>query len=437
MTDFKGRVLVVEDSSLQAALLRKLLEKDGYTVSVARDGKEALAVLEGELPFVVISDIAMPEMDGYELCRAIKNDARTRHIPVILLTNLGDPKNVIEGLQAGADNYVTKPYDGPGLLARVESLRLSPALYREPSAERPLEVNLGGETFTIEAGRGQILNLLLSTFESAVWQNQLLRNSNDQLQIMHQELAEKNEQLEKAIETQNGFIGMAAHDMRNPLAVTLGYVKLMLGGVLGTLEKNQTKFLESILKATESLLQLVNELLEISEIESGNLRLELVETDLTALVHQAVEMNRFLAKNKNIRIQEDLQQVPVMSIDSGKIEQVLNNLLSNAAKFSHPDTDIHVELRQRDDGAVTLSVLDQGQGIPKAEQEKLFLPFQRTSVKGTAGEKSTGLGLTIVKRIVEGHGAGIDVDSEPGQGSRFTVTFPPRDGVEGDRAQIR
>jgi signal transduction histidine kinase len=242
---------------------------------------------------------------------------------------------------------------------------------------------------------------------------------------MAREMEEKNRELEQAIDTQNRFIGMAAHDMRNPLSVTLGYSQLLLDGVMGPLEGSQTKFVGSIQKATESLLQLVNELLEISEIESGNLQLELMETDLPALVRNAVEMNGFLARNKGIRIVDDLENLPPMRVDPGKIDQVLNNLLSNAAKFSHPNTEIRVELRRREDGGAVLSVVDQGQGIPKHEQENLFLPFQRTSVRGTAGEKSTGLGLAIVKRIIEGHGATISVDSEPGQGSRFTVSFPP------------
>lgn len=424
MTDSKGRVLVVEDSALQAALLRKLLEGDGYAVTVASDGSQALEKLEADLPTVIISDIDMPKMNGYEFCRAVKADPRIRHIPVILLTNLSDPRNVIEGLQAGADNYVTKPYDGPGLLARVESLRLSPELYSDPGPEQPLRVSLSGDTYTIEAGRGQILNLLLSTFESAVWQNQKLRDSNDKLQLTYRELAERNDELQRAIETQNRFIGMAAHDMRNPLSVTLGYSQLLLDGVLGPLSATQPKVVTSIVKATESLLQLVNELLEISEIESGNLRLELVDTDLPALVRHAVEMNGFLAKNKGIRITAELDSISPMRLDPGKIDQVLNNLLSNAAKFSHSGTEITVGLKRRDDGGVLLTVRDQGQGIPPEEQANLFIPFQRTSVRGTAGEKSTGLGLAIVKRIVEGHGATISVQSEPGNGSCFSVLFP-------------
>lgn len=419
-------ILIVEDSALQAALLRRLFEGAGYQVSVASDGREALRKLAAEGPPVaIVSDIDMPEMNGYELCRAVKSAPETRQVPVILLTNLSDTRNVIEGLQAGADNYVTKPYDGKRLLARVESLRLSPALFTNNAPEQPVEVSLAGETFTIEAGRGQILNLLLSTFEGAVWQNQKLRQSNDQLQVMHREMAEKKEQLERAIEKQNRFIGMAAHDMRNPLTAMLGYSRLLLDHAVGPLEPAQAKFVGSIHKASEALLNLVTELLEISEIDSGNLRLDLAEVDLAALVRDAVEMNGLVARNKNISVVADVEGPALLRVDSGKLDQVLNNLLTNAIKFSHPGTEVRVRLRRTEDGGWEMAVIDQGQGIPLAEQPSLFQPFQRTSVRGTAGEKSTGLGLAIVKRIVEGHGAAISVESKSGEGSTFTVTFPP------------
>lgn len=418
-------VLIAEDGAVQAALLRKLLESAGYKVQVARNGLEALALLDQSLPDVVISDIDMPEMDGYQLCRAIKSEPRSQHIPVILLTNLSDPHNVIQGLQAGADNYVTKPFDGPKLLARVESLRLSPSLYKEPKQANPLEVHLAGRKFSIEAGREQILNLLLSTFEGAVWQNQQLRKANDELQLMHREMEDKNRALAAAIELQNRFLGMAAHDMRNPLTVTLGYSKILLEGMGGQLAPPQQKFVASIHRSAENLLRLVNELLDLSEIESGNLQLHMAQTDLHQLVTQVVELNSFLAENKLIKITSDLQSVPSLLLDAGKVEQVLNNLLTNAVKFSHPNTTVRVVLKVENEG-ITLSVIDQGLGIPKAEQAALFDPFQKTSVRGTAGEKSTGLGLAIVKRILEGHGATIDVDSEPGRGSEFRIRFPLR-----------
>lgn len=418
------KILVVEDSKLQATLLRRLLEEAGYQVCVAHHGLQALEEVARDCPDLIVSDIDMPEMNGYELCRAIKSETSRPPIPVILLTSLSDPRNVIQGLQAGADNYVTKPYDGPRLLSRVDSLLRSPTLFLENSPEEPLQVSLGGETFRVDANRGQILNLLLSTFESAVWQNEKLRQSNEQLQQIHKELEEKNRQLEAAMETQNRFIGMAAHDMRNPLSVMLGYGRLLLDGVVGPLQGQQPRFVGSIVKATESLLHLVNELLEISEIESGNLRLELQPTDLEALVQQTSEMNGFLAKEKNIQVITVTEPIPILELDPGKIEQVLNNLLSNAVKFSHPNTQIRVELKCQGGDEVRLSVSDQGQGIPESEQASLFQPFQRTSVRSTAGEKSTGLGLAIVKRIVEGLGARLELESRPGVGSTFSVLFP-------------
>jgi signal transduction histidine kinase len=238
-------------------------------------------------------------------------------------------------------------------------------------------------------------------------------------------MAEKKEQLEQAVETKNRFIGMAAHDMRNPLTAMLGYSQLLLDETVGPMAELQTKFVGSIHKASEALLQLVNELLEISEIDSGNLRLELMSLDLAGVVRNAVEMNGFVAKGKNISVIADVEGPAVMKLDPGKIDQVLNNLLTNAVKFSHSGTEVRARLRRLEDGCWQLAVIDQGLGIPQAEQSSLFQPFQKTSVRGTAGEKSTGLGLAIVKRIVEGHGATITVESEPGKGSSFLVTFPP------------
>jgi two-component system sensor histidine kinase/response regulator len=426
------RILIAEDSAIQAALLRRLLSAAGYQVWVARDGKEALELLQkAPISFsLVLSDVDMPEVDGYELCRAIKADARLQTIPVILLTNLSDPHNVIWGLQAGADNYLTKPVEAELLLARVASLLASPALYQDGGADSALTFSLAGERFAITSSRGQILNLLLSTFEGAVWQNQKLRASNDELSLAHRELssahrdvAEKNQELKKLMEQQNSFLGMVTHDMRNPLGVILGYSRLLADGMGGTLTARQQKFCSAIHRSTDALLALVNDLLEISEIESGNLRLNLVSTDLPALVRQAVELNGFLAEPKGIRVEADLDSLQEVSVDPGKIEQVINNLLTNAVKFSHKNSTVRVELRHEGD-QVRLSVLDHGQGIPTAEQANLFQPFHKTSAKPTDGEKSTGLGLAIVKRIVEGHGGTISVESEPNRGTAFHVRLP-------------
>ncbi|MFN8608108.1 MAG: hybrid sensor histidine kinase/response regulator [Vulcanimicrobiota bacterium] len=419
-------ILVAEDSALQAAVLRRLLNENGYSVTVARDGQAAWDQLErmNEAPALVISDIEMPCMDGYALCAKIKSDARFRNVPVILLTNLGDPLHVVSGLQAGADNYITKPFDSKLLLARIASLLASPDLYQHTTSAEPLSFRLNGKDFTIRSNRGQILNLLLSTFEGAVSQNHQLRTSNEDLSAAHAEIAEKNDQLKKVMALQNQFLGMVTHDMRNPLGVIQGYSRILADGLAGPLSEKQAKFLLAIHRSAKSLIALVNDLLEISQIESGNLRLDKQSTDLVALVEQAVELNGFLAEDKNIQIHPNLQPVPPTMLDPNKIEQVINNLLSNAIKYSHCNTQVQLTLRPAETGWVELSVADRGQGIPKEEQANIFQHYQRTSVKSTAGEKSTGLGLAIVKRIVEGHGGTIELDSEPGRGSTFTVRLP-------------
>lgn len=419
-------ILVAEDSALQAAVVRRLLSEHGYRVTLARDGQEAWGYLDqaSEAPDLLLSDIEMPNMDGYELCRRVKSDDRYSGVPVILLTNLSDPLHVVSGLQAGADNYITKPFDNQILLDRIATLLANPNLYEKADQEEGLTFRLSGRDFTIRSNRGQILNLLLSTFEGAVWQNQQLRRSNEELSIAHREIAEKNEQLQKLMTLQNQFLGMVTHDMRNPLGVILGYSRIMADGLGGPLTEKQAKFSEAIHRSSKSLIALVNDLLEISEIESGNLRLDKQATDLVALVEQAVELNGFLAEEKNIQILPVVEPIPITVLDPNKIEQVINNLLSNAIKFSFPNSQVRLELRPAERNWAEISVADRGQGIPKEEQANIFQHYQRTSVKSTAGEKSTGLGLAIVKRIVEGHGGTIELDSEPGRGSTFKVRLP-------------
>jgi signal transduction histidine kinase len=211
--------------------------------------------------------------------------------------------------------------------------------------------------------------------------------------------------------------------MRNPLGVVLAYSKFLLQGKAVPAEQ-RTKFLETIQRSAAFMLNLVNDMLDISEIEAGKLNLSPEPVDLVELCRHVVELNGVLAEGKRMRLTLAVDpDIPPVSVDRNKIEQVLNNLVTNAVKYGWPDSVVDVSL-QRADGFLELAVTDRGQGIPPQEIDKLFKPFQKTSVKSTGGEKSTGLGLAIVKRIVEGHGGSITVESEPGRGSTFTVRLP-------------
>jgi signal transduction histidine kinase len=175
------------------------------------------------------------------------------------------------------------------------------------------------------------------------------------------------------------------------------------------------------------MLHLVNDLLDIAKIASGELQLELQSTDLIALVRHNVALNKVLASRKQIELSLKTQPLPDVLIDVYKIDQVLNNLITNAIKFSESHSEVEISVVREGD-EVIIAVGDEGPGIPADEIDKLFNPFMRTSVKSTGGEKSTGLGLAIVMKIVAGHRGRIWVESEVGEGSTFYVALPIRQG---------
>ncbi|WP_313950866.1 HAMP domain-containing sensor histidine kinase [Accumulibacter sp.] len=249
---------------------------------------------------------------------------------------------------------------------------------------------------------------------------------NNELAAAQRELAKKNAVLAALNEQKNRLLGMAAHDLRNPLGVIMSYAKFLNHMAGAKLDARELQFIAQIEKSSQFMLRLLEDLLDVSQIESGKLNLVLAPVDLAALVRNNVELNRVLAAAKNISIDLDIPGEPVLiDIDANKIEQVLNNLVSNATKYSHAGTTVRVVL-ETTGSDVRVSVQDQGQGIPAAELDKLFQAFSKTSVQSTAGETSTGLGLAITRKIVEGHGGSMRVDSLVGTGSNFSFSLPAR-----------
>lgn len=257
--------------------------------------------------------------------------------------------------------------------------------------------------------------------------DELSRLNND-LANVQRELAKKNAELERLNELKDRFLGMAAHDLRTPLSVILGYSGFLQEDLADTLSKEHLEFLSVIRSSSRFMLHLVNSLLDVATIESGKLELDRQPTDLAALVERNVALNGTLAEAKRIRLSCQCDgRLPQMLLDGPRIEQVLNNLLSNAIKFSYPESVVEVHLARQGDYAV-LSVRDSGQGMAVDQLDDLFQWFARSRVKGTAGERGTGLGLAIAQKIVEGHMGDIWVESELGQGSTFYVSLPITEG---------
>jgi len=186
-----GFILIAEDSPTQANHLEHLLTEQGYQVEVANNGQDALVLAQQSKPNLIISDILMPVMNGYELCAAVKRDNTLKDIPIILLTNLSDPVDIVSGLNAGADYYLTKPYDESLLVSRVKTALETPARLDDEAVEVRLEVDLAGEQHRVTTNHWQMLNLLLSTYENAVHHNQLLVQTQLELNRLNEQLEEK------------------------------------------------------------------------------------------------------------------------------------------------------------------------------------------------------------------------------------------------------
>ncbi|MBC8227928.1 HAMP domain-containing histidine kinase [bacterium] len=247
---------------------------------------------------------------------------------------------------------------------------------------------------------------------------------NNELVTMQRELAKKNVELERLNQHKDQFLGMAAHDLRTPLAVILSYSEFLLDEAVDRLNEEHLEFLSIIHSSSEFMLQLVNELLDVATIESGKLQLNYQPTDLVDLLERNVALNRVLAKKKQIRLSiHYAEQLPEMMVDAAKIEQVLNNLIANAIKYSYLDSTVEIRAARHGNRAV-ISVKDEGQGIPAAELENLFELFGKTSIRTTGGEKITGLGLAIAPKIVHEHQGEIWLESQQGIGTTFYVSLP-------------
>ena len=253
-----------------------------------------------------------------------------------------------------------------------------------------------------------------------------LTRLNNELAAAQRDLAKSNAELARLNEQKNRFLGLAAHDLRNPLQIINVYSQFLLDEAEGRLGPDQLDFVRTIMRSSNFMVELVDDLLDVSKIEAGRLELELAEVDVRALVGRNVELNRRLAERKKINIVfESSEDIPALRLDASKIEQVLNNLLGNAVKFSPRGSTVEVGLaRAGEGGGAVIIVSDEGPGVPADELGRLFEPFSRTRVLSTEGERSTGLGLAIVKRIVEGHGGRISVGNASGGGATFAVTLP-------------
>ena len=419
------KALIVEDSPTQALQLQMILESNDFETKHALNGEEALELLESDyMPDIVITDIVMPVMDGYALCTSLKANPKTKDIPVIILTQLSDPNDVIKGLQANADNFISKPYTEEFLIERISDLLKNIELRKHASGDQTFdEIYFAGQKHQLNANRVQVLDLLLSTYYNAINKNKELQEKNEELNALHKKLSVTNFELKESIKEKNHFLGIAAHDLRSPLCTVSSYVNHAVNNIPKGTIPSQDVIFTSIEDQLNYMLNLVSEVLDFARIQSGTLELNLEVIDLKSYMDSLIALNNILSVKKNIQIEAAYADVPVqVAVDKNKFKQIMDNLLSNSVKYSERNTMVVVNMTY-DDDFIEISVRDQGIGIPEDKINQVFQPFSTVTGQGTEGEKSTGLGLVSVKKIVEAHGGKIWAKSNEGVGSQFYFTI--------------
>ena len=368
------RVLLADDNADMRAYVTRLLD-DEYDVEAVGDGAAALAAVRARMPDLVLADVMMPTLDGFGLLQALRADPRTRELPIVLLSARAGEEARIDGMRAGADDYLVKPFSARELLARIGA-HIKMAQLRRTAAER----------------------------------ERVLRQA-----------------AEDANRVKATFLATMSHELRTPLNAIIGYTDLLDAEVAGSLTEGQKSQLERIQLASRHLLQMIEEILTFSRIEAGREEVHLEMVDLTALAAETCRLVEPLAAQKSLAFHyEGPDDRLVARTDAGKLRQILLNLLSNAIKFTDRGA---VTLRVIDAGReIAFEIRDTGVGIAPEQLDRIFEPFRQADSTGPRRHGGTGLGLTVSRELAHLLGGDISVVSRPEHGSSFTLRIPATDG---------
>ena len=406
-----GHVLAVEDSIVQAKMLKYFFESNNINAKIFGNAEDALESARQNPPVLVVSDIVMPGMDGYQFCRTLKNDPLLGDLPVILLTSLHDPLDIVKGLQAGADNFITKPYEEQYLLSRIQYLLANRDMRRSGAGDMVIEIVFQGNKYQINSDKKQILNLLLSVYEAAI-------NRNNELLEAKQQLEDTNLDLKSAVEQLDAFARTVSHDLKSPLVGILGFTDLILEEHASHLDEEIVTNHNFILSSAQKMSDLITDLLNFSR--SSKVEIKSEQLNLSHIASEIMEDIRIRVPKRviNFEVENDL----IAFADLSLVTVLLNNLLGNAVKYSGKKEQSNIVFGSSIIyGKKVLFVKDNGAGFDMTNSGKLFSPFVRLH---TSNEfPGTGIGLSTAKNICQRHGGDIWVESEPGVGSTFYFTL--------------
>lgn len=362
-------ILIVEDDLKTAQMLELALVSRGFDCSVAYDGRQAIGFIKDRIPDVVLLDLCLPDINGFEVCTRIRKDFAEHFIPVVILTALDDVKSKVNGLECGADDYITKPYDILEVVARIKSM---------------------------------------------------LR-----IKSLQDELLKKNKNLEELNNLKDEFLSICSHDLRNIVMPIMEASALMRDNLV---PEHNMKFADIIYRQSQKMVGLLNALLKTFEAEQGKLLLSFKKVNVDSFFRQYITDCTLLNSPSGVIFESDIREtVAEWAFDPEKVDEVLTNLVANALKFTKPGGKITLVLdtyMYAGEKYLLMGVKDTGEGIAEDKINDIFNKY----VTSNSGKNrlSIGLGLAICKAIVEQHGGSIWVESKPGKGSEFYFILPNR-----------
>jgi signal transduction histidine kinase len=361
-----ARILVVDDEPRNLLLLQDLLESRGYTVWTAPDGERGLALAQERSPDVILLDVMMPRLSGFDACRRLKADQSTSMIPVLLVTSLAAREDRMAGIGAGANDFITKPIDTGDLLLRVRNAVSTKRLHDEVTSQfRKLQ--------ELEAARDTLTHMIV-------------------------------------------------HDLRSPLTGLQGYLDLLRIGVAAGSNDEVLECARDAHAVAGHLKEMISQVLDVSRLESGDMPLSPRDTDLVELLSGAVASLGPAPDGIDI-IYETVGQPVVVACDRDVVTRVVANLVGNAFKFAPRRGQVRIGL-EGSNGVVRVTVSDNGPGVEPEHRKVIFEKFGQAPLGRAGKARSTGLGLTFCKLAVEAHGGTIGVDSNNGGGARFWIELP-------------
>lgn len=361
MTDpKKPTVLIVDDVPENLQVLGNMLKKLDCLIAVAMNGQQALDTVARFKPDIILLDVMMPVMDGHEVCRRLKKSDETKDIPVIFLTAKTDPEDIIEGFKLGAVDYVTKPFIGSELLARVKT---------------------------------------------------------------HISLKNTRQQLAEEVAAKNKFFSIISHDLRGSFGLVQSLTQILTDNGQELTKEEFSELIGDIASVSTNTLELLENLLEWARSQTGTIKFEPEEIDLASTISEGIKSSIGAARKKEISLKSSVNKADKVFADKNMVQLVVRNLVSNAVKFTPNGGNISIH-SDKIDNFLKISVVDNGLGIAPEKIDKLFCIDKKVSTNGTNNEQGNGLGLILCKEFVKRNGGELDVESQPKKGTKFSFTLP-------------